>query len=302
MRMLLRIVGYVAGGLAALVVLLLAGIYGFSGRRFARTYGDLPAEHVAFSSNPEVVARGQHLVEAITKCGECHGPDLGGQLFIDAGMLVGRAYAPNLTSGKGSAVASYGDADWERAIRHGVARDGRALKIMPSEDFVHLSDADLAAIVAYVRSLPPVERTVPRTVLGPLGRALYLAGQFPVLAAERIDQTASHSAAEPGVTAEYGRYLATVGGCTGCHGPGLSGGHIPGTPPAVPPSQNLTPAGIGTWTEADFFHALREGKRPDGSQINPFMPWTSARHMTDDEIRAVWLYLESVPARPSGNM
>jgi hypothetical protein len=72
-------------------------------------------------------------------------------------------------------------------------------------------------------------------------------------------------------------------------------------PPGLPPASNLTPAGIGAWTEADFVRALREGKRPDGSPLNEFMPWKVFRGMTDAEYHALWLYLRSVPPKPFGN-
>lgn len=172
---------------------------------------------------------------------------------------------------------------------------------MPSVEFQHLSDQDLGAIIAYVKSRPAVDRELPKSYLGPLGRALHLAGQFPALAAEEVD----HSMRPPqrivaGPTAAYGRYLAMVGGCVGCHGPQLSGGHVPGTPPDFKPAANLTPAGIGHYTQDDFFHALREGKRPDGSAIDTFMPWQATRRMSDDEIRAVYAYLRTVPSKPFG--
>jgi cytochrome c553 len=100
----------------------------------------------------------------------------------------------------------------------------------------------------------------------------------------------------------YGKYLAVT--CTGCHGEGLSGGAIPGTPPDWPPAANLTPdeaTGLGGWTEADFFRALREGKRPDGTDLQgDFMPWKLTAKMTDDEIRALWMYLQTLPAKAEG--
>jgi mono/diheme cytochrome c family protein len=102
------------------------------------------------------------------------------------------------------------------------------------------------------------------------------------------------------VTPEYGHYLAITGGCTGCHGSGLSGGAIPGVPPDFPKARNISPTGIGSWSDEDFFRALREGKRPDGSTINPFMPWNDTKLMTDDEIRALLAYLRTVPPRPDG--
>ena len=137
---------------------------------------------------------------------------------------------------------------------------------------------------------------------GLLGRVLLLVGALPPADASVVDHTRPFPAPiPPGVTVEYGRYLATVGGCVGCHGPGLSGGRVPGVPPDFPPAANITPSGpIGQWSEADFFRALREGKRPNGAEINPFMPWQASGKMTDDEIRAVWQFLKSVPARPSG--
>ena len=105
------------------------------------------------------------------------------------------------------------------------------------------------------------------------------------------------AAAAPSI--EYGRYLAQVSGCHGCHGTGLSGGRVAG-PPDLPLASNLTPAGLAAWTEADFVRALREGRRPDGSAINEFMPWRGYGAMTDTELHALWLYLRSVPPRPTG--
>lgn len=291
-------VGVGVGALLALVLVSLAGVYGFTARRMGRHWDGIPRERIAARTDTASLTRGRHLATAIGKCVDCHGPDLGGRLFIDAGPAIGELYATNLTGGKGGVARAYTDADLERAIRHGVRPDGTPLRFMPAEEFNAMSDDDLEALLGYLRSLPPVDREPGRTRLGPLGRVLYLAGKFPLLAAERIDQRAPHTRTfTPAPTAEYGRYLARIGGCTGCHGEDLAGGPIPGTPPDIPPAQNLTPAGIGSWTEQDFVRALREGKRPDGSAINPFMPWTYTAQMTDDEIRAVWLYLRSVPPR-----
>ena len=111
---------------------------------------------------------------------------------------------------------------------------------------------------------------------------------------ETVSSAPIPAAIPPGPTPEYGRYLAVSGGCTFCHGDNLKGGLKDG-PPGTPLSANLTQAGpLGQWTEADFTKALREGVRPDGSNINPFMPWRLARLMTDEEIAAVWAYLKTV--------
>jgi mono/diheme cytochrome c family protein len=98
-------------------------------------------------------------------------------------------------------------------------------------------------------------------------------------------------------TVVYGHYLATVASCMSCHGAGLSGGPLPG---GGPPSQNITPTGIGKWSDADFVHALRTGTRPDGSHISTAMPWPHYAKMTDTELAALYKYLRSVPPRPTG--
>jgi len=107
---------------------------------------------------------------------------------------------------------------------------------------------------------------------------------------------AAHFDAEP--TAKYGEYLAI--GCTGCHGPTLSGGKIPGAPPEWKPAANITPEGIGRYSEDDFMRILRTGKRPDGSAVDSAMPWRLTKEMTDVELKAVFAYLKTVPAKAYG--
>jgi len=194
------------------------------------------------------------------------------------------------------------DAQIVTAIRHGVGGDGRALFIMPSAMYQSLGDDDVAAIVAYVRSVPPVDRAEPVSRLGPLGRVFLAAGKMNgIQEAFEIDHTAKQRAAPTeGPTAEYGNYIVTVGGCRLCHGPTLSGGVIQG-PPSPVPASNITPEGLKAYDEASFARALREGKRPGGAPINEAMPWKLTREMSDVEIRAVWNYLQTVPPKPFGN-
>jgi mono/diheme cytochrome c family protein len=174
---------------------------------------------------------------------------------------------------------------------------------MASEDYVTMSDADLGAIIAWARQLPAVDRELPSMRIGPVIRVMNALGKLPLPAPAIAEMPARYASAAPvvGPTAEYGKYLANVGGCTGCHGPGLSGGKIPGGPPDWKPASNITPEGIGSWTEADFRRALREGKRPGGVPIDTLMPWRLAREMDDVEIGALHAYLRTVPARPFGN-
>jgi hypothetical protein len=136
--------------------------------------------------------------------------------------------------------------------------------------------------------------------VGPVIRALFLAGQVKLLPAEEIDHAKRHEPhVEPAPTAKYGEYLAI--GCTGCHGAGLSGGKIPGAPPDWKPAANITPAGIGHYSKADFIGILRTGTRPDGSKIDSLMPWRLTKEMTDVELEAIYTYLKTVPAKEYGH-
>ena len=243
------------------------------------------------------VERGEHIVRAVGACTLCHGEDFGGSTYADMGP-VGRVVGPNLTRGRGGR-GDFTDADWVRAIRFGVRRDGTSLVMMPSEVFTNFNNADLMSIVAFLRTVPPVDREMPLTRFGALGRALIAVGQLKILAAPKTVHRPETERAGSTDDVARGRYLAEVSGCLGCHGPGLSGGPVAG-PPGLPPAANLTPAGLGSWQEADFVRAIRAGVRPDGSAINPFMPWASYATMRDDELHALWAYLRSVPPKPSG--
>lgn len=295
MRRTFKALGYVAAAAAALILIAAVAVYGFSEARYRRQYV-IPARTIVVPTDSAALARGAHLARSFGACVDCHGENLAGALVFDD-PPVGRVYGSNLTRGRGGLGALLSDADIARAIQHGVGHDGRALKVMPSTDYSHLSDGDLAAIVAWVRSRPAVDTAPPRVRVGPVGRALFVAGKLPMLHAERIDHArpAGMSVA-PGATAEYGKYVAAVG-CQGCHGPALAGGPIAGGAPDWPPAPNLTPAGaLKTWTAADFTRLLRTGRRPDGSPVGTVMPIRLTSRMTDEEIAALWMYLKTVPA------
>jgi cytochrome c553 len=291
---LVRRLGIILGILLLLLVLSGAAIYAFSGRSLNRKWEITPAS-LTIPTDSAALERGRHLVTVRLLCADCHAQDLGGQVAID-GMPFGRFVATNLTPG--GVGATYSDADWIRAIRHGIRPNGKSLLFMPSDVFAHLGAEDLAAVIAYLKSVPPVTRALPATQLGPVGRMLVATNKAPLVIAEQIDHEAPIPTMPPeGETAEYGRYLAASGGCMACHGENLSGGKIAGGPDD-PPATNLTPTGIGEWSESDFLRAFREGRRPNGTDINPFMPWKTLGGMTDSELGAIYLYLKTVPARP----
>jgi mono/diheme cytochrome c family protein len=285
----------IVGALVMLLAVAVGVVYAASERRF-RKHFEVPSHPIRVPTDSAAVARGEHIA-TIRGCMECHGAGFAGHVGVDD-PLLGRLAGPNLTNGgRGAALT---DADWERAVRHGVRRDGAPLLIMPAFEHTGMSDEDLGALIAYVRSLPSVTQLPPASRAGPVLRGLFAAGMVLLLSAEQVDHEKPHPAhvdAEP--TPAYGNYLS--GMCQGCHGPQLSGGKIPGAPPEWKPAANITPAGIGHWSERDFMSALRTGRRPDGSPIDTLMPWREFGKMNDVELRALYAYLRSVPSREYGN-
>ena len=287
-------------GLVGAIALLIAGLYLWSEIRLNRTYA-VAGQPITLPTDEAALAEGARLF--VTRgCSDCHLADGRGDTVIDdpaIGLIIGT----NLTTGAGGVVGAYDDALLARAIRDGLDENGQPLLAMPSWEFQGYSDEDTALLIAHIRNLPPVDNVFPASRPGPVGRLLFLAGQLPLVPAEMIDHDAPKVASVTvEASAAYGEYLAQ--GCTGCHGTGFSGGAIPGGPPDWPLATNITPdteTGIGAWTQADFLTAMRAGVRPDGSSIDPFMPWANFSQMTDVELEALWLYLQTVPSQAEGN-
>lgn len=254
------------------------------------------AKPVAFVDDAQSLERGKYLFES-RGCVDCHGANGGGRTFVDNGALV--IAGPDIT--KGGATAKYQPVDWVRIIRHGVKPDGRPAMIMPSEDYNRFTDADLASLVSYVRSLPPQKGAAAIVKLPPPVRILYGFGAIQD-AAEKIDHTLPPQQPIPAaVDAKHGAYVANM--CLGCHGEKLSGGKIPGGPPDWPAAANLTPgegSALARYKDAQSFVAmLRSGKRPDGTPIQ-VMPFESLAKMNDVDAQALYAYLKTVPPRPFG--
>ncbi len=265
-------------------------------RKAARTVA-VNVAPVGYRSDAASVAHGKYLYES-RGCMECHGANGGGKVFIDDpnGMHV---RAPNITVADG-ATRRYAEADWVRTIRHGVTPSGRALMIMPSEDYNRLSDDDLAALVAYVRTLPPIPAAPADIRLPWMVRALYGFGMIRD-AAEKIDHDLPPARPMPmAVSAEYGAYVANT--CLGCHGEHLRGGKIPGGPPDWPPAADLVGPG-GAMTRYDsaakFIALMRTGRRPDGAEVR-VMPFDSFGRMNDTELGALYLHLRNLAAPAGG--
>jgi len=252
------------------------------------------ARHLA---QERAVERGSHLVTARYTCMACHGATFGGGVMVDA-FPIGRLLAPNLTLGTGSRTADYTPRDWDRIVRHGVLRDGHPA-VMPSVDFQRMSDQELSDIVSYIRSLPAVDNTVPRSSFGPLCKILVATHKMQFSASLIASHTTPHLVYPPAqsASADFGKHLTSI--CMGCHGPDLSGGPIAGGEPTWPPARNLTPdaSGLKGWSYDQFVAALTTSRRPNGAALRSPMKEVAAygQSMTDVERHALWTYLQSLP-------
>ena len=223
------------------------------------------------------IARGRHIATALTGCAACHGANFaGGRAFGPPGP--GAIRSANLTGGAGG-VGAVSDADLVRAIRTGIAPDGTHLRVMPSEEYAVMTDADVADVVAFLRSVPPVDNVIVRAPVPDAPPA--------------ASSPAEAVTAAPAVALTGGAYLARIGGCTSCHGAALTGAVAPGNVAAP----NISHTGIGAWTFAGFTTAMRTGKTPDGRTLSPAMPWDTFGNMTDAELHDVYTYLQSQPER-----
>lgn len=265
--------------------------------------GELTQDQLASIALDRARVRGRHLVESRYPCMECHGKNFGGGTMVDAAP-IGRLFGPNITTGKGSRTLSYTARDWDHIVRHGIKPDGTPAA-MPSQDFQRMSDEELSDIVAFIRSMPPVDSLVPRPRLGPLGTVLMATGKMHLAADLIPDHQRPHRKFPPAAdaTVEFGEHLAGV--CKGCHRPDFTGGPIPGGDPSWAPAANLTPLpdGVGAWTYDDFVTAITTGKKPDGTMLrSPMAEGVQIfGQMSDVELQAIWMYLQSLPAKPTAN-
>jgi mono/diheme cytochrome c family protein len=286
MRKILKIVGIFVGILIGLALLCAAYTFFSTEARFKRTY-QVGAASIPIPANAASLERGEQLVIA-GRCTECHGASLGGRRSMDD-PGVGTVYASNLTAGKGGVGQYYTDADWVRAIRHGIGPDGRSLLITPAQFYYYLSDEDLGAIIAYLKNAPPVETvTNTQNKIEPIGRLLLAVFNPPDwLPAEKIDHTGPRPPApSPGLSAGYGEYLVRLTTCLVCH-----------TPMEISAAMGGALAG---WSEDDFIRLMHRGRTPSGTFVDgDYMPFNNMRELSETDLKAMWLYLETLPPEES---
>lgn len=294
MKKALKWTGIILVSLLLLIVIAITGLYLVGNTRVSSA--QVEPQPIKVSIEEASLERGEHLVRYVSACVSCHGQDLGGQAFLDEPM-IGSITAPNLTTGAGGVGGEYSIEDWNRAVRHGVGKDGRVLGGMPSQRYAHMSDDDLVAVIAYLQSIPPVDHHLPERSLSLAGTVIFGGLGFADLPFSLIDHdVVGENQPAVDVSADYGAYLATIASCADCHGSDLAGRSPEGNQPGPPAGPDLTSNGnIGNWTADEFMTIMRAGRTPDGRQLGQEMPWRYYAGMTDDELRAIFLYLRQLP-------
>ncbi|MBZ5526827.1 MAG: c-type cytochrome [Acidobacteriia bacterium] len=265
--------------------------------------------------SPQRLARGRYIVRNIAHCFRCHGEaDFQNNLGQPKPGTEGAGYIvkdesfegepfpdglvhPNITPDKETGAGTWSDAQFERAIRHGIGHDGRALSdFMPYAFFRSMTDEDVASVIVCLRSLPPVHNPLPKTKLPfPLKVDFHpeMEPPFPANASEQVKQ---------------GWYLVRLAQCNDCHTPAdeksnaktdmMFGGGFRFTGPwgdIVSPNITSDPSGISHYDAAMFIKTMRTGRASGGVRdLNPFMPFSDYRNMTDEDLKAIFAYLQTV--------
>ncbi|GJQ51589.1 MAG: hypothetical protein HKUEN02_04360 [Anaerolineaceae bacterium] len=289
-RLWVKILGGLGAGLLTLVFAAVS-FFGIKGMMTVYFPNAAPAPDLKVDATSEQIARGEYI--ANIGCVGCHGVDQapplkGGWNMAEAEGFgfMGQVATENLTPG--GKLANYTDGEIFRAIRHGVNKDGDMVMFMSMISYRELSNADTEAVIAYLRSLPAETSDAPTgDKLNFLGIVVMGSGMFPMPepAPDSID------APPAGATPEYGKYVATIGECRGCHGSDMTGTPASPAGPAVP---NPRPF-VGTLTLDEFIQSFRTGVRPNGTPFSEGMPWQSASMMTDDDLAALYAYLTAEP-------
>lgn len=277
-----------------------------------------PPPKVTVEGTEVQVERGKYLANHVTVCIDCHstrdwtkfsGPiqpgtfGKGGDVFNENMGMPGTFYAKNITPHN---LGDWTDGEIYRTITTGVTKDGRAMfPVMPYPSYGKMDPEDVRAIIAYLRTLEPIEYESPDSKVNfPMNLILRTLPQ-PPNPMERPD---------PEDLVSYGKYLITIGGCGDCHTPQNQGAPVEGlylaggfefkAPFGTVRSANITPdkkTGIGNWSKERFVERFKQYDVPadslpevDEHQFNTVMPWQMYAGMTKQDLEAIYAYLQSV--------
>jgi len=259
-----------------------------------------------------LLARGKYLMEGVVACANCHiaRSDKSEPLYdkgLSGGMLFDdpafKAYAPNITPDPETGIGKWTDAQLAKAIREGIRPDGSLIgPPMPIPFYRNLSDADLAAIIAYLKAQPPIKHAVAKST-------------YHIPLPPNYGPPVAHvTAPAQGGTRQYGEYLANIGHCMDCHTPrgknGMlimsrlgAGGQVikwPDGSEAVTP--NLTPdeSGLKSWSDAQIERAIREGINKNGNPLRRIMAFDWYKNIDAQDMSALIAYLRSLKPQTTG--
>jgi cytochrome c553 len=228
---------------------------------------------------------------ANTFCDACHsktGPLTGGaDVGKDFPMPVGSFVSSNLTPAR--RLSHWSDGEIFRAIRNGIDADGRWLTVMSYTNAGKLSDDDIQALIAYIRSQPAAgqETVNPPNQLNLLGVIMLGTGMLP---GGKPVFAGVITAPPKGPTVQYGEYILSYQDCRECHGANLTGG-VEGQLGPIGPDLNL----VKEWKLEEFIATMRTGTDPSGHELSKQMPWRPIGKMDDEELVAVYQYLTHLP-------
>jgi cytochrome c553 len=276
MRKVLRWLGYALAAILLLALIFAAWVWIASARILARTHEAAPEQ---LNATPAQLADGARQARVLG-CISCHGEGLRGRMMFDGGPFA-TVWAPNLTE----LAARASDQQLAQAIRQGIGHDGRALFVMPSSQYSHLSGGDVAALIGYIRSVPRGGERVSAIQWGPIGRYALATGGVQSMP-ELVEQARLRQPFDTGPEQAAGRRLASIG-CSDCHGPDLTGGH----PTPTDTAPDLTVA--GAYDLAQFTTLMRTGVPPGGRDLGLMkqVAREDMSHLTDEEIGQLHAYL-----------
>lgn len=273
---LLRWCGRLAAGGAVLAFLIAGYVYVASERVLHRTY-EIPLAEIEIPTDSASVTEGGRLAE-IRGCRSCHGDALQGRIFQDD--FEARIVAPDLTR----VAAEYSGAELARAIRHGVRANGEGLWQMPSGAYYHLSDDDLARIIAFLRAAPRVDGGLETQFRpGPLVRWGIMTGDWWAIPEDVRELGPRLPDPDPADRLAYGDYLARTS-CTECHGADLRGG-------GRAPDLAVTMA----YSLEDFMGLMRTGTALGDRELPMMSNVARSRFskFTEAEMRALFAFLQA---------
>jgi cytochrome c553 len=302
-----------------LVIVVVAGVASYV-KLALPDVGDAQDLHIAIT--PERVQHGDYLANHVSLCMDCHstrdwkrfsGPLVtgtngkGGEFFNEDMGFPGKFYAKNITPAN---IKDWTDGEIFRTITTGVDKWGNALfPVMPYHYYGKMDKEDIYDIIAYIRSLPPIENATPdREVDFPMN---FIVNTIPSEATSTPKPPKSD-------TIKYGAYLTNAAACIECHTPAkkgqiipelaFSGGRIFKMPNGELHSANITPdkvSGIGNWTAEEFVTRFKTFTNPANTpllgpyDVNTIMPWAMLGGMDTSDLRSIFAYLQTV--KPSSN-